>query len=147
MYMRIFCLEFFDILKCVKDAFQNKGSICTQEPKHHSGALPNFFCFLVTSYFLMIGRTTYWVGLHLNSAWNGFLISIQDSNRRFIASRNPIFLKWLITNLMSNELHIRWQWFAHASAWVLRRWICSHTMYVDSVYLSYTANREKRNCI
>jgi hypothetical protein len=31
-----FRLENFDILKCVKDAFQIKGSICTQEPKHHS---------------------------------------------------------------------------------------------------------------
>jgi hypothetical protein len=29
-----FSFGFCKISKCVKDAFQNKGSICTQEPKH-----------------------------------------------------------------------------------------------------------------
>jgi hypothetical protein len=29
------CLK-FDILKCLKDAFQNKGGICNQGTKHHS---------------------------------------------------------------------------------------------------------------
>jgi hypothetical protein len=29
MYTRIFCLEFFEILKYVKNAFENKGSIYT----------------------------------------------------------------------------------------------------------------------
>jgi hypothetical protein len=29
------CLK-FDILKCLKDAFQNKGGICNRETKHHS---------------------------------------------------------------------------------------------------------------
>jgi hypothetical protein len=31
-----FLFQFFDILKFVKYSFQNKESICSQEPEHHS---------------------------------------------------------------------------------------------------------------